>query len=315
MRKLVAVCVVSLVAMALSSASAEELAPIAPDPEPADSASTNGPGSVAEDTMLIAEKILKSMRVRSRDRRQCFDECQKLPNCDGVMVQMRPPEQTVNCMLGTNVTTRGAGGWLVWTPVARCAADSHCTDNKFCNGLERCRSETGSLRCVPGPRPCTKGQVCNGARSRCEMPCTDADGDNYKSASCGFDDCNDSDGSVYPGAGEICDTKDQDCMACSVGSSDADGDGFVSAGCSNPITTSYSPGCGSNPKVFVDMTLKVVRGRDCDDANAAIKPGSMKCDTDLAYTKLCVNGSWQRQPCASGTHCQAQPDGTGICIH
>jgi hypothetical protein len=314
MRKLVAVCAVSLVAMALSSASAEELAPIAPEPEPADSASTNGPGTVAEDTMLIPEKILKSMRVRSRDRRQCFDECQKLPNCDGVMVQMRPPEQTVNCMLGTNVTTRGAKGWLVWTPVARCAADSHCTDNSSATAWnaaarnrQACAVSPDRAR-APGPESATTP-----ARAlRCRAPC------GWRQLQVGelrLDDCNDSDGSVYPGAGEICDTKDQDCMACSVGSSDADGDGFVSAGCSNPITTSYSPGCGSNPKVFVDMTLKVVRGRDCDDSNAAIKPGSMKCDTDLAYTKLCVNGLWQRQPCASGTHCQAQPDGTGICIH
>jgi hypothetical protein len=42
-------------------------------------------------------------------------------------------------------------------------------------------------------------------------PCTDADKDGYKAASCGGTDCNDQDAAIYPGAAETCDQKDNDC--------------------------------------------------------------------------------------------------------
>ncbi len=41
--------------------------------------------------------------------------------------------------------------------------------------------------------------------------CDDADGDGYEDAACGGDDCADNDNTVYPGALDICDGKDNDC--------------------------------------------------------------------------------------------------------
>ena len=41
--------------------------------------------------------------------------------------------------------------------------------------------------------------------------CPDSDGDNYTAEWCGGDDCDDGNGSIYPGATEVCDDLDNDC--------------------------------------------------------------------------------------------------------
>jgi hypothetical protein len=80
--------------------------------------------------------------------------------------------------------------------------------------------------------------------------CPDDDGDGFASASCGGADCDDTDGSRYPGATEFCDDDDEDCDPTTFGP-DGDGDGFEYAACCN------GPGaCGS----------------DCDDTRPAINP-------------------------------------------
>lgn len=44
--------------------------------------------------------------------------------------------------------------------------------------------------------------------------CPDADGDGFYDQACGGDDCDDGDPTVYPGAPELCDGKDNDCNDC-----------------------------------------------------------------------------------------------------
>jgi len=43
--------------------------------------------------------------------------------------------------------------------------------------------------------------------------CPDADGDNYRSATCGGTDCNDGNAAVHPGVTEACNGVDDDCDA------------------------------------------------------------------------------------------------------
>ncbi len=74
-------------------------------------------------------------------------------------------------------------------------------------------------------------------------PCADEDGDGI----CRADDCNDRDPTVYPGAAEVCDLKDNDCDG--VRDIDADGDGYVSAAA-----------CPA--------------GDDCDDSDPDVHPGA-----------------------------------------
>ncbi len=83
-------------------------------------------------------------------------------------------------------------------------------------------------------------------------------------------DCDDWDATIYPGATDVCDQKDNDCDAQvdeepdQTVYTDADGDGFGDP--SHP-TAACSPGAGQ-----ADNSL------DCDDADPAIHPGAAEVD-------------------------------------
>ena len=84
--------------------------------------------------------------------------------------------------------------------------------------------------------------------------CTDIDGDGYNSepSLCGPVDCNDLDASVHPGAIEVCDGIDNNCVA-GVDENltfDSDGDGYTTLG-----------SCSGS-------------ANDCDDSNALVNPGA-----------------------------------------
>ena len=105
----------------------------------------------------------------------------------------------------------------------------------------------------------------------------DNDNDGYPQS----EDCNDSDGTVNPGATEVCDGIDNDCDDSvdedvqSTFYKDGDGDGF-----GDPATTDEA--C-EKPPGFVP------NGNDCDDANAESYPGNTEvcdgidndCDTEI----------------------------------
>ena len=118
----------------------------------------------------------------------------------------------------------------------------------------------------------------------------DRDGDGADDVVCGGDDCNDYDASVHPGATEICDAngKDEDCNAETIGSEDNDGDGYTSMRCFNGTNT----------------------GHDCDDNNAAIKPGTMKYISET-QVDVCPNGLYDVDPSMRAVR---QPNGTAIVI-
>ena len=113
----------------------------------------------------------------------------------------------------------GAGGGGVGGGLGvPCSANFDCDDGKFCNGPERC--EAG--HCAPAlDTPCNSHSACiadfcaEGPPAVCSHQVQagiDVDGDGHLSLGCvGGDDCNDADNTVYGGAKELCDNKDNDC--------------------------------------------------------------------------------------------------------
>ncbi|HNH46692.1 MAG TPA: putative metal-binding motif-containing protein, partial [Myxococcota bacterium] len=98
-------------------------------------------------------------------------------------------------------------------------------------------------------------------------PGEDKDGDGYLSEE---GDCNDDDGTIAPGAPELCDGKDNDCdgSAETLGLwyDDRDGDGHGERGQAG--TATCSPGPNLSPV-----------GDDCDDRNPEVFPGAIeRCD-------------------------------------
>lgn len=97
-----------------------------------------------------------------------------------------------------------------------CTSSSDCDDGVFCNGYERC---IGGRCAPPLESPCDSHSSCvkdscDEATKKCshvEVTTIDADGDGHIAKACGGDDCNDKDATIYFGAPELCDLKDNDC--------------------------------------------------------------------------------------------------------
>lgn len=124
-------------------------------------------------------------------------------------------------------------------------------------------------------------------------PPSDADHDGYSVAA---GDCNDADATIYPGATEKCDGKDNNCntqtdegvQGTYFGDSDKDGYG------SPTVTT----------KACAAPTGYVATNTDCDDTNAAIHPGASETVCD-GLDQNC-NG-------ATDDHPDADSDGYDVC--
>ncbi|MDY6836849.1 MAG: putative metal-binding motif-containing protein [Thermodesulfobacteriota bacterium] len=128
-------------------------------------------------------------------------------------------------------------------------------------------------------------EVCNGVDDNCDgntdEGCVtyyqDADSDSFGNSSAsqvatsqpaGYvptpGDCNDNDNTVYPGAAELCDGKDNDC------------DTQVDEGCTLLYWDGDSDGWGNpaGPTSTVPQSGYVANAGDCDDTNGAINPGA-----------------------------------------
>ena len=148
----------------------------------------------------------------------------------------------------------------------------------------------------------------------------DRDRDGFLATTCGNyqpngtlltgDDCDDTNPDVHPNQAEVCNGIDDNCdgrideglrFEAWV---DNDGDGYGAAG------TSPTPECPGTPN-FAYNAL------DCDDKNAQIVPGAIRCVSDSPNDPgafdACEAGNWAPGVCANQATCITQPAGHGIC--
>ena len=120
----------------------------------------------------------------------------------------------------------------------------------------------------------------------------DMDGDGHKAPDCNGDDCDDNDVNRFPGNPEKADRNghDEDCV-CNYELVDKDGDGFYDINSFN---------------VCRDGSIQ--KGTDCDDNNAAIKPGAL-IYVSAAEANLCGTG---RVMARTGMQFIRQQNGTAV---
>jgi hypothetical protein len=161
-----------------------------------------------------------------------------------------------------------------------------------------------------GADPCKANVHCDAATSTCAFEALDKDHDGHAPIVCGGDDCNDGDPTIYPGAPEICDGKDNGCtgMAADTGAT-CPGLGVCTGGVCvcQPANT-----CGAScVDKSTDENNCGLCGNVCP-SGATCQNGACVCSTTATICNgLCVdtkndpaNCNGCGQACAPGYACQ-----------
>lgn len=189
------------------------------------------------------------------------------------------PDEGEECDDGNDVSNDGCEPDCTIT----CMVDADCEpfDVSVCDGVDTCDPATNI--CVPGETlDCEDGDPCTADSCDPVDGCIndprpfDMDADGHPVGECGGDDCDDADPTVYEGAEELCDGKDNNCdgntdEVAPFWYVDCDGDRFAAdtngtvQQCDEPPP---SGGCGWTTRrpVGPDTT-------DCRDDNALVFPG------------------------------------------
>jgi hypothetical protein len=168
----------------------------------------------------------------------------------------------------------------------------------------------------------------------------DNDHDSYNSKESGGDDCNDNDPNVYPGASEVCDSKDNDCDGQIDEGFDKDSDGYttcngdcndsdssVNSGapeicndnkdndcdgytdCSDSDCSTSSHCDHDNDKDGYDGTA--YGGNDCNDNDSSINPGATEICDDTKDNDCDGSTDCSDSDCSTSSHCDYDKDDDG----
>jgi cysteine-rich repeat protein len=117
-------------------------------------------------------------------------------------------EGTEECDDGNKVDGDGCDNTCKFS----CKADSDCDDKNKCTGTETCKKETGKQYCQPGTKlDCNDNKSCTSDLCMPSLGCLHVPIDADKDGKSCEDDCNDNDPSIFKGAPDCADGKDNDC--------------------------------------------------------------------------------------------------------
>ena len=183
------------------------------------------------------------------------------------------------------------------------ADDDGYVDTACCN-----RQRDGALLCG---RDCRDDnaevnpeatEVCNGLDDDCngllDHPQEDNDRDGHADIACageGGDDCNDTDPTIYGGAPELCDRKDNDCDGAPAAGEDLDVDGFaaVDAECIGAIGTLPITDCDDNDPNVYPRAREICNGVDdnCNGESDEEPTATASCGEVSSGTAMCARGA------------------------
>jgi hypothetical protein len=138
-----------------------------------------------------------------------------------------------------------------------------------------------------------------------DVVCSDDDGDGFTDCA---GDCDDTDGSIFPGATETCDGVDEDCDG-TIDNSPSDGTTFYA--------DSDSDGYGDSGSTTVACSVPtgfVADDTDCDDSDSAVNPGATEVCDSAATDEDCDGLADDADPSVTGTSTfyeDADSDGYG----